>query len=103
MSYEDLRIIAMGLSPQDRLDLADELFHSVSDEEIEQFDDDDDFELSPEQMAELERRIESVRDGTAVLIDADVALEQMRQALEERRSTFGKSQLIQGVCHDKDN
>ena len=89
--YDVVRIIALSLSPQERRDLADELFHSVSDEEIEQFDDDDDFELSPEQMAELERRIESVRNGTAVLIDADVALEQIRQALEERRTSREKT------------
>lgn len=86
LSYDIVRHLALSLSPQERIDLADELFHSVSDEELEQFDDDDDFELSPEQMAALERRIESVRNGTAVLIDADVALERIRQALEERRT-----------------
>ena len=90
LSYDNIRQLAMSLSPQERIDLADELFHSVSDEEVEQFDDDDDFELSPEQMAELERRIESVRNGTAVLIDADVALEQIRQSLKEQRAARQK-------------
>lgn len=89
--YNTVRVIAFSLSPQERIDLADELFHSVSDEEIEQFDDDDDFELSPEQMAELERRIESVRNGTAVLIDMDVHLEQMRQMLKDHRAAREKT------------
>ena len=90
-TYDIVRHLALSLSPQERLDLADELFHSVSDEEIEQFDDDDDFELSPDQMAELERRIESVRNGSAVLIDMDVHLEQIRQMLKDQRATREKS------------
>ena len=71
--------------------MADELFHSVSDEELEQLDDND-FELSPEQIAEIERRSESVHNGTAVLIDMDVHLEQMRKILEDQRIARDRTQ-----------
>ena len=91
LPFDRIRLLALSMTPQERLDLADDLFHSVSDDDLEQLDSDDDFELSPDQMNELNRRIESVRNGTAVLIDVDVHLEQMRQMLKDQRATREKS------------
>ena len=39
----------------------------------------------PEQWAEILRRMESVANGTAVLLDADAVFEEVRRRLEERR------------------
>ena len=55
-------------------------------------DDDDGFDpmTDPEFRSELDRRMAAVADGTAVLIDADEALERVRLAVEARRAARGE-------------
>jgi putative addiction module component (TIGR02574 family) len=74
----------LKLSESDRLMIADRLWESLSDAKREELLDEatDD----PEFQAELERRLDSVANGTAELIPWERAREMMREELERRRA-----------------
>lgn len=52
---------------------------------IESVDDVDDFDLSPAWNAEIDRRMESIKNGTAKLIPHDEVMASVRQQLEQLR------------------
>jgi putative addiction module component (TIGR02574 family) len=54
---QEIRDQALALSPSERASLAHELILSLDDPSA--------FELSPEQEAEIQRRLGSIREGTA--------------------------------------
>lgn len=75
----------LTLPEADRLLLADELWHSVSDgthstgvEELA---------ADPEFQAEFERRLQSLNDGTAELLDGEQVFREARERLQARRKT----------------
>lgn len=70
--FAELRAEALQLSEKDRLRLAEELFESV--DEAAQPP-----ELSPAWRAEIARRLKSIEDGTAVLIDGEEHMRRLRE------------------------
>lgn len=70
---EELLEQAMQLPKEQRLRLADELLDSI--EEFSQTDDD---EVDPELREELVRRLKSIEDGTAELLDDDEVMRELR-------------------------
>ena len=52
---------------------------------INRSDDSDDFQPSPEWVAEINRRVEQIDSGDAVLIDADTAFAEIRADLTRIR------------------
>jgi hypothetical protein len=64
---------ALHLPEEQRLRLANQLLDSV--DEFSQTDDD---ELHPELRDELVRRLKTIDDGTAVLLDGDEVLRKLR-------------------------
>jgi hypothetical protein len=66
---------AKAMTPAERYDLI---------EDIRQILDDDD-ELSPDQMAEVQRRIDSSARGDGDRIASDEAVEALREKLRQRR------------------
>lgn len=79
---EQIKASALGLSKSEREKIASELF--AAGEEIAELDASADDDMAPEFMDELERRIESVRNGTAELIPADVVFAELRALFPER-------------------
>ena len=73
----------LTLSESDRLMVADELWASLSDETQEAAA--DQFMDDPEFRSELERRLTSIADGTAELIDGEQVLREVRDRLKKRR------------------
>lgn len=76
-SYESLLNDALHLPLEDRSRIATRLIESM---------DDDNFELSSAWQAEIERCIESVKEGTAKLISHDEAMASVRQKLAQQRA-----------------
>lgn len=74
----------MQLSEADRLMIADRLWESLG--EVAQQEVIDETTDDPEFQAELERRIDSVADGTAELIPWEQARVTIREELERRRA-----------------
>ncbi len=74
---------ALALPEADRLMIADEIWASLGEQAQEeaagQLMDD------PEFRAELERRLESVADGSAELIDGEQVFREARERLKKRR------------------
>jgi putative addiction module component (TIGR02574 family) len=70
---EELLEHALQLPKEQRLRLADQLLDSV--DEFSQTDDD---ELDPELREELVRRLKTIEDGTAVLLDGDEVMRELR-------------------------
>ena len=79
---EHIRSRGLELSKPEREQFAREL-DAVS-EELTDLDASADDDMSPEFVSELERRIESIRNGTAELIPADVVFAQLRARYPER-------------------
>lgn len=73
----------LTLSEADRVMIADELWASLSDEAQEQAA--EAVLNDPEFQAELERRLASVADGTAELIDGEQVFREARDRLKKRR------------------
>ena len=80
MSEEAAKLFALALAlPDDeREELGQKLIDSV--------ENDDGLPDDPEWRAELDRRLQSVADGTAELIPWEVARDEMRAELERRRA-----------------
>jgi putative addiction module component (TIGR02574 family) len=70
---EELLEHALQLPKEQRLRLADQLLDSV--DEFSQIDDD---QLDPELREELVRRLKSIEDGTAELLDGDEVMRELR-------------------------
>ena len=69
--YESLEVGALHLPREDRTKLASCLLKSL--------DDDDDFQLNPEWIEELDRRVRSMDDGTAKIISSEELWEEVSQ------------------------
>jgi putative addiction module component (TIGR02574 family) len=70
---EELLEQALQLPKEQRLGLADQLLDSV-----DEYTETDDDELDPELREELERRLKSIEGGTAVLLDGDEVMRELR-------------------------
>jgi putative addiction module component (TIGR02574 family) len=75
--YETVLNDALHLPLEERSRIAARLIESM---------DDDDSELSPAWQAEIERRIESIKNGTAKLMSHDEAMASVRQKLAQQRA-----------------
>ena len=78
-TFESLLHEALRLPVEDRSRMASCLIESV--------DDDEALELSPAGQAEIARRVESIRDGTAKLIPHDEVMANVRLKLAEQRAS----------------
>jgi putative addiction module component (TIGR02574 family) len=58
---------------------------------IESVEDDEDFELSHAWQAEINRRVESIKDGSAQLVDHDQVMDSVRQKLALQRTAKSHS------------
>jgi putative addiction module component (TIGR02574 family) len=74
----------LKLSEADRALIADRLWESLSDEKQEELM--DETTSDPEFQAELQRRLDSIADGTAELIPWEQARVTIREELERRRA-----------------
>jgi putative addiction module component (TIGR02574 family) len=72
---EQLLAQALELPKEQRLRLADQLIDSVE-------GNDSDLELDPELRDELIRRVRSIEDGTAVLLDGEEVMRELRAKYE---------------------
>jgi len=75
-TYDTVLNDALHLSLEERSRIATRLIESM---------DDDSLDLSPAWQAEIERRIESIKNGTVKLIDHDEAMVGVRQKLAQQR------------------
>jgi putative addiction module component (TIGR02574 family) len=64
----------MNLTPQERLDLAEELWDAVAEDEV--------FALTPEQMAEIDRRVEEHERDPSSAIPWEVARDRLRARIK---------------------
>jgi putative addiction module component (TIGR02574 family) len=64
----------MNLTPQERRDLAEELFDAVAEEEV--------FALTPEQMAEIDRRVEEHERDPGSAIPWEEARDRLRARIK---------------------
>jgi putative addiction module component (TIGR02574 family) len=64
----------MNLTPQERLDLAEELWDAVAEDEV--------FALTPEQMAEIDRRVEEHERDPSSAIPWEVARDRLRARMK---------------------
>lgn len=71
-TFEQALEVAMELCAEDRVILAHMLFDSVAEEA------DDDAGASAAWQDEIKRRIDEIRDGTAVTYDADEVMAELR-------------------------
>lgn len=69
--FAQVRSDALELTEEERARLAEELFESVEEGAEPP-------ELSPEWKAEIARRLKSIEDGTAVLLDGDEVMRELR-------------------------
>jgi putative addiction module component (TIGR02574 family) len=76
-SYETVLNDALHLPLEERSRIATRLIESM---------DEDDFELSSAWQAEVERRIASIKEGTATLLSHDEAMASVRQKLAQQRA-----------------
>jgi putative addiction module component (TIGR02574 family) len=72
---EQLLEQALELPKEQRLRLADQLLDSVE-------GDDSNLELDPQLRDELVRRLKTIEDGTAVLLDGDEVMRELRAKYE---------------------
>jgi len=72
---EQLLAQALELPKEQRLRLADRLLDSVE-------DDDNNLELDPELRDELIRRMRTIEDGSAVLLDGEEVMRELRAKYE---------------------
>ena len=77
-TVESLYNAALALPIEAREELAERLFASL--------DDEPDVGPTPEQEAEIEKRLAEVRSGKAKLIPADEVFESVLKAIRERKS-----------------
>jgi putative addiction module component (TIGR02574 family) len=77
----------LALPEDERLLVADRLWDSLGDEKKQEIM--DETTCDPEFQAELQRRLDSVADGTAELIPWEQAREQIQAELERRRAARG--------------
>lgn len=75
--FAELRTEALQLPEKERLRLAEELFESVGEGAQPP-------ELSPAWKAEIARRLKSIEDGTAVLLDGEESSRRIREKLRAR-------------------
>ena len=68
---------AMALPPHDRATIADRLFESLDEADVQS-------DLHPEWETELMRRANALDEGTAALVDGESAVEEIRQSLARR-------------------
>jgi putative addiction module component (TIGR02574 family) len=80
-TFEDVRNLALALTPEEREHLAEDLFDSVESEGIE-WDD--------EYAAEIQRRVAEIRAGTAKTVSSDEAIADVRRLLNEARQTSSR-------------
>jgi putative addiction module component (TIGR02574 family) len=75
----------LGLPESERLQIAEQLWDSLSDEKKQEITDEttDD----PAFQAELQRRLDSVANGTAELIDGEQVFREARERLQKRRKS----------------
>ena len=66
---------AMRLSLEDRSRIATRLLASV--------DEEDDFELTPAWRSEIEKRVAAIKEGSAVLVPHDEAMNSVRQLIAD--------------------
>jgi putative addiction module component (TIGR02574 family) len=64
----------MNLTPQERLDLAEELWDAVAEDDV--------FALTPEQMAEIDRRVEEHERDPSSSIPWEVARDRLRARIK---------------------
>jgi putative addiction module component (TIGR02574 family) len=69
--FAELRDEALQLPEKERLRLADELYESIEPGAVP--------DLSPAWKAEISRRLKSIEDGTAVLLDHDHAMRELKE------------------------
>lgn len=77
MSPDDILPAALALSPKERAKLARDLLESLHEG--------DDGDVEAPWVEEIERRAQEVEDGTAELIEWDVARDEIAQRLKARR------------------
>ena len=79
MSEEAAKLFeqALALPDNEREELGQKLIDSV--------ENDDGLPDDPEWRAELDRRLQSVADGTAVFVDGDQTFREARERLQKRR------------------
>lgn len=78
-TQEQLLAQALQLPKAERLHLADRIWESVEGEEAQEA-----IELSPELNTELLRRLKSVEDGSATLLDGEQTMHELRGKLGAR-------------------
>lgn len=76
---EQLLEQALQLPKAKRLHLVDRLYESLEEEEAQE-----PIELSSEMQAELTRRLKSIEDGTAELLDGDDVMRELRAKYSAR-------------------
>ena len=76
---EQLLEQALQLPKAQRLRLVDRIWESIDGEEAQE-----PLDLDPELRAELLRRLKSIEDGTAVLLDGDEAMRDLRARLSAK-------------------
>ena len=69
---------ALNLNSDERYELAQQILDTLGDDELPD---------DPAWRAELDRRLRSVADGTAVLIDGDQVFREARERLQKRRQS----------------
>jgi putative addiction module component (TIGR02574 family) len=70
---------AMALPPSDRAAIANRLFESLDEADVQP-------ELHPEWEAELSARANAIVEGTAVLVDGESAVEELRRSLARKNA-----------------
>ena len=75
MTFEELRERALELPPHERLELAEDLFDSVDDEDPALFE--------ASWADEIKRRVEDVESGRAELVPGDVVFARARARVEQ--------------------
>lgn len=78
-TYDTVLQDALSLPLEERSRIASRLIESV--------DDGGDIELSPAWRTEIDRRVESVRNGTAELTEHDEVMTGVRQKLAQQRAS----------------
>lgn len=76
MSSDEILPAALALSAKERAKLAREILQSLQDPDVD---------AEAAWIEELDRRAQQVEDGTAQLVDWDVARDQIAQGLKARR------------------
>jgi putative addiction module component (TIGR02574 family) len=75
LSRDDILAAAKKMTPAERYDLIEDIRQTL----------DDEHDLTPEQMAEIRRRVEASDRGEGELIPVDEAIAELRDKLRKRR------------------